>query len=64
MVGTSVTLAAVNATEGQVTGTHVVDCDDAAPPNELQGFLIVIVVVEFVSIDEHKVESSSLTICN
>lgn len=42
---------------------YVVNRNDAPFSYELKGLLIVSVIVEFISIDEHKVEGSCLPAC-
>lgn len=43
--------------------TDVVDGDDAALPNQLQRPLVVVVIVGFIGINEHKVVGSGLACC-
>lgn len=48
---------------GCVRHAYVVNRNDAPFSYELKGLLIVSVIVEFISIDEHKVEGSCLPAC-
>lgn len=40
--------------------TDVIDGDDAAFSNQPQGRLVVVIIVGFIGVDEHKVEGSGL----
>lgn len=50
-------------TSAWAASTDVIDGDDAALPNQLQGLLIVVVIVGLISINEHKVVGSGLACC-
>lgn len=47
-------------TSAPVGCTDVIDGDDAAFSNQPQGYLVVVVIVGFIGVDEHKVEGSGL----
>lgn len=46
-----------------VRRAYIVNRNDAPFSYELKGLLIVSVIVEFISIDEHKVKGSRLPAC-
>lgn len=48
---------------GFMSFTYVVNCNDPAFSQELQRLLIISVIVEFISINEHKVIRPSLSCC-
>lgn len=50
-------------TSACAASTDVIDGDDAALPNQLQGLLIVVVIVGLIGINEHKVVGSGLACC-
>lgn len=50
-------------TSVSAASTDVIDGDDAALPDQLQGLLVVEVIVGFIGINEHKVVGSGLACC-
>lgn len=51
------------STSACAASTNVIDGNDAALPNQLQGLLVVVVIVGFIGINEHKVVGSGLACC-